>query len=69
MGLSGTDEYWKLKEQAERIYHKKAEANSSSERDKWVERGHALADRLREEWGYNDSAVKDLINWYDLDRS
>lgn len=65
---NGSDEYWKIKEQAERIYRKKANARSSSEREEWAERGKEMADRLREDFGYRDECVKYLIKEFDLDR-
>ena len=69
MGLkSGSDEWYEAKEHAERIMRKKAEARSSSEREKWADRGRDLADRLREEYGYGDEGVRWIINEYGLDR-
>ena len=68
MGLvNGSDEYWKIHDHAERIYNKKWDS-TGSEREMWAERGKNLADQLREEFGYGDRVVKDLIERYYLDR-
>lgn len=69
MGLvNGSDEYWDIVKHAERIYRKKCESSSSSEREKWTEKGHKLADTLREDYGYSDSVVSGIIEEYDLNR-
>lgn len=68
MGLvNGSDEYWKIHDHAERICNKKCDS-TGSEREMWDERGKNLADQLREEFGYGDRVVKDLIERYYLDR-
>ena len=65
---SGSDEYWKIKEHAERLYRKKMDARSSDERRDWADRCHDLIDGLREKYGYDDEMVKSLNDWYDVDR-
>lgn len=67
--ISGSNEYYKIIEHAERIYRKKVEARSSSEREKWAEKGKELADRLREDYGYRDTEVSHIIDKYYLDRN
>ena len=67
MGLrNGSDEYYEFVEAAERIYHALADAHSITEQRKLAARAHALADRMVEEYGPNDSSVKTIINRYDM---
>lgn len=65
---SGSDEYWKLEEQAEYIYRQAADARNSDERRRWAERGKNLAYRMREKYGLSDEVVERLISNYYLDR-
>lgn len=64
---NGSREYWDISEHAERIYRKKCE-HTGDKRRKWAERGQELADRLREEYGYDDPMVKRIIEDFYLDR-
>ena len=66
---SGSDEYWKLKEQAEHIYRKSAEALGKSDaQKKWAEKGKDLVYEMRAEYGFSDENVEWLIKQYMLDR-
>ena len=65
MGLvSGSSEYYKIKEQAERLRRKVDDSNG--DRDA-IERMHDFADRLREKYGFDDSEVNYIIDKYYLD--
>lgn len=64
---SGSDEYWKIREQAERIYWRRVKARSSSEREIWIRNGNEMADRLREKYGFDDKQINYLINEFYLD--
>lgn len=69
MGLvSGSPEYYKIKEQAERLRHK---VNNSYGDDKAVaiERMNDFAGRLREKYGFDDSEVNYIIDTFYLDWS
>lgn len=68
MGLrNGSDEHWKILEQAERYYRKRCDSTGSA-REHWTEKCNKLADQLREDYGYSDPIVKDIIERYYLDR-
>ena len=66
---NGTDKYWKVKEQAERIYQHRVDAHSSSEREIWIKNGNEFADRLREKYGFDDPDVEFIIEKYYLDHT
>lgn len=64
MGLkNGSEEYWEIKEHAERLYRKRANASSSSEREMYIEKCNEYADRLIEKYGF-DKEVKYIIKQY-----
>ena len=67
---SGSDDYWKLKEQAEYIYRGAADAMGKGMhvQKKWAEKGEKLAYAMREEYGFSDENVEWLIKQYMLDR-
>lgn len=69
MGLkSGSDEYYKAVEHAERIYRAKCDSRSSDKREKYAEQGKELAGRLIEKYGFDDSVASDIIKRFYLDR-
>lgn len=67
---SGSKEFRKLKEQAEHIYRKSAEAMGKGwdVEKKWRERGKEFAYEMRAEYGFSDENVEWLIKQYMLDR-
>lgn len=65
---SGSSEYWRLKEQAEYIYRKSANARNDDERRRWAERGLNLAYTMREKYGLSDESVEYIINQFYLER-
>lgn len=67
--VNGSEEYWKVREHAERLYRKKMDANSTTERRDRAERCHDFLDGLREKYGYDDEMVERLNDMFDLDRS
>ena len=64
---NGSEDYWKIKKHAERIYDNRVEAESSSEREIWIRNGNKFADRLREKYGVDDPEIEYLIEKYYLD--
>lgn len=66
--VNGSDEYWTIQKQAERIYRHRVESESTSEQEVWIRSGNNLADRLREKYGFDDEVIEDLIARYYLDR-
>lgn len=67
--INGSDEYWKIKEQAKRIYEHRVDSESTSEQEIWIRSGNNMSDRLREKYGYDDEVIEDLIAKYYLDRT
>lgn len=65
---SGSDEDYRLKEEADYIHRKYADATTYDERDKWAEKGEALAREMRAEYGLGDKQVQMIINDNYLDR-
>ena len=58
MGLkNGSDEYWEIKEHAKRLYDKRANAHSSTEREKCENRCKEYADRLIEDYGHDETIL------------
>jgi hypothetical protein len=64
----GSEEYWDLKEHAERLYRKSSDARSASERREIAEQGNEFADRMEEKYGFDNDAVRYLIKEYYLRR-
>lgn len=58
--VNGSDEYWKYRDTAERIYWDFCEARTVERRRYYKERGEALKTRLYTEYGYNDESVKSI---------
>lgn len=65
---NGSDEYWKINDQAERIYRSRTESRTTDDERRWIRHGNDFADRLREKYGADDSEVERLIGKYYLDR-
>lgn len=65
---SGSDEDYRLKEEADFIHRKCANATTSFEREKWAEKGEALAREMRAEYGLNDEQSEYIIKDNYLDR-
>lgn len=65
---NGSDEHWKLRDQADYIYRQAANSRTSDERRKWAEKGKNLAYGMREKYGFSDEIVERLINDFYLER-
>lgn len=58
MGLkNGSDEYWRIKDHAKRLYDGRVNASSSTEREKWEEKCEKYADRLIEDYGHDETVL------------
>lgn len=64
---SGSDDYYKFSEKADKIYRKHSDARTREEREKWEQKAEDLIDFMREKYGYDDN-VEWIINNYYLDR-
>lgn len=65
---SGSDEDYRLKEEADYIHRQCVDAATHDEREKWAAKGEALARNMREEYGLGDEQVKRIIEDNYLDR-
>ena len=67
MGLrSGSDEYYRYAERAERIYDKINAARTTDEKRRLSEMAHDLADDMCIRYGDDDSSVRYIIDRYSL---
>ena len=65
---SGSDEYYKLEEEADNIHRCRANATTTIEREKWVEQGKELTRQMYAEYGRSDKMVKGIVESHYLDR-
>ena len=64
---SGSDEYYKLEEEADNIHRCRANA-TTIEREKWIEQGKELTRQMYAEYGQSDKMVKGIVESHYLDR-
>lgn len=64
--INGSDEYWKIKNQAESIYYDIANS-TGHEREINIKCANNLAYRLREKYGFDDPTVNYIMEKYYLD--
>lgn len=58
---SGSDEYYKLEEEADNIHRCRANATTTIEREKWIEQGKELTRQMYTEYGRSDKMVKGIV--------